>query len=310
MIREIRYKDHEEWLALRRQLGVGGSEAGAVMGLDPYKSPYTLWAEKTGRIPEFAGNLTTRVGSYLEELVARLWCEETGKKVRRRNAIILNDDYPCSFADVDRMVVGENALLECKTTSSLPVMRSVRGGAFPDRWYCQMMHYLMVTGCDRAYLAVLVGGREFYSFVLERDEEEIRILADAETQFWRQVQTDTPPAPDGNPSTAEALENIYAGGNRETAQLFGREKLLAEYFSLKADREALERRMAEICNTLKADMGDAEKGLCGSYSVSWAPQQRRTFDAGRFAAAHPEVDLTPFYKTTTARVFRVKNNMQ
>ena len=310
MIREIRYKDHEEWLALRRQLGIGGSEAGAVMGLDPYKSPYTLWAEKTGRIPEFAGNLTTRVGSYLEELVARLWCEETGKKVRRRNAIVVNDDYPCAFADVDRMVVGENALLECKTTSSLPVMRSVRGGEFPDRWYCQMMHYLMVTGCDRAYLAVLVNSREFYSFVLERDEEEIRILADAEATFWRQVQTDTPPAPDGNPSTAEALETIYAGGNRETAQLFGREKLLAEYFSLKADREALDRRMAEICNTLKADMGDAEKGLCGSYSVSWAPQQRRTFDAGRFAAAHPEVDLTPFYKTTTARVFRVKNNMQ
>ena len=310
MIREIRYKDHEEWLALRRQLGVGGSEAGAVMDLDPYKSPYTLWAEKTGRIPEFAGNLTTRVGSYLEELVARLWCEETGKKVRRRNAILVNDDYHCAFADVDRMVVGENALLECKTTSSLPVMRSVRGGAFPDRWYCQMMHYLMVTGCDRAYLAVLVGGREFYSFVLERDEEEIRILADAETQFWRQVQTDTPPAPDGSPSTAEALETIYAGGGRETAQLFGREKLLAEYFSLKADREALDRRMAEICNTLKADMGDAEKGLCGSYSVSWAPQQRRTFDAGRFAAAHPEVDLGPYYKTTTARVFRVKNNMQ
>lgn len=305
MIREIRYKDHGEWLALRRQLGVGGSEAGAVMGLDPYKSPYTLWAEKTGRIPEFAGNLTTRVGSYLEELVARLWCEETGKKVRRRNAILVNDDYPCAFADVDRMVVGENALLECKTTSSLPVMRSVRGGAFPDRWYCQMMHYLMVTGCDRAYLAVLVGGREFYSFVLERDEEEIRILADAEATFWRQVQTDTPPAPDGNPSTAEALETIYAGGNRETAQLFGREKLLAEYFSLKADREALDRRMAEICNTLKADMGDAEKGLCGSYSVSWAPQQRRTFDAGRFAAAHPEVDLAPFYKTTTVRPFKV-----
>lgn len=305
MIHEIRYKDHEEWLTLRRQLGVGGSEAGAVMGLDPYKSAYTLWAEKTGRVPEFAGNLTTRVGSYLEELVARLWCEETGKKVRRRNAIVVNDDYPCAFADVDRMVVGENSLLECKTTSSLPVMRAVRGGEFPDRWYCQMMHYLMVTGCDRAYLAVLVNSREFYSFVLDRDEEEIRILSDAETTFWRQVRMDTPPAPDGNPSTADTLGTLYAGGNQETAQLFGREKLLAEYFSLKADRDTVERRMAEICNTLKADMGDAEKGLCGSYSVSWAPQQRRTFDSGRFSAAHPEVDLAPFYKTTTVRPFKV-----
>ena len=47
MIREISYNSKEEWLALRKKLGVGGSEAGAVIGMNPYKSAYTLWAEKT-----------------------------------------------------------------------------------------------------------------------------------------------------------------------------------------------------------------------------------------------------------------------
>ena len=67
MTNEIAYNSKEEWLSLRRQLGVGGSDASAVIGFNPYKSAYTLWAEKTGRIPEFEGNLITEVGSYLED---------------------------------------------------------------------------------------------------------------------------------------------------------------------------------------------------------------------------------------------------
>ena len=156
---EIAYGSREEWLALRRGY-IGGSDAAAVLGLDEYKSAYSLWAEKTGRIPEFAGNIATRTGQCLEQFVAELWSEETGKKVRRKNRILTNDVYPWACADVDRMVVGEKALLEIKTTNSFPIMRTCRGGEFPDRWYCQMMHYMAVTGCEKAYLAVLLNCRE------------------------------------------------------------------------------------------------------------------------------------------------------
>ena len=167
-IREIPYSSREEWLELRKGY-IGGSEAGAVVGLDSYKSPYSVWAEKTGRAPGFEGNIITRVGSYLEDLVATLFCEETGKQVRRKNRMMVNDKYPWACADVDRMVVGEEAILECKTTNSFPVMKDLRTGSFPDRWYCQMMHYLAVTGKKKAYLAVLVASRDFYWFELERD---------------------------------------------------------------------------------------------------------------------------------------------
>ena len=63
MISYKSYKSKEEWLALRRELGIGGSDAGAVIGLNPYKSAYALWAEKTGRVPGFEGNTRTAVGS-------------------------------------------------------------------------------------------------------------------------------------------------------------------------------------------------------------------------------------------------------
>ena len=307
-IQKIRYKDREEWLELRKGLGLGGSEAAAALGLDEYKSPYALWSEKTGRVPGFDGNLTTRVGSYLEELVARLWSEETGKKVRRENAILVNPDYPCSFADVDRLVVGERALLECKTTSSLPVMRRVRGGEFPDRWYCQMMHYMMVTGLDRAYLAVLVNGREFYHFQLDRDEDEIAAMAAAEKDFWACVQQDLPPALDGAEATGQALGEVYPGGLKETVELPGYAAKLDEMEAIKNQLDALKERREQLQNEVKNGMGDCEKALCGRWKVSWATQSRRTLDTKALQAAYPQVDLEPFYKTTTSRVFRAKQS--
>lgn len=41
----------EEWLKERKK-SLGGSDMGAVLGLNKYRSPYTVWAEKTGRIGE------------------------------------------------------------------------------------------------------------------------------------------------------------------------------------------------------------------------------------------------------------------
>ena len=144
--RELPYADREEWLALRRRY-IGGSDAAAAVGISPYKSPFTLYAEKIGAVEEFSGNLTTEVGAYLEEFVARKWSEATGKQVRRKNRIIVNDLYPWACADVDRMIVGENAALEVKTTNSWPIMRAIRNGGdeFPDIYYAQCLHYIKIV---------------------------------------------------------------------------------------------------------------------------------------------------------------------
>lgn len=188
MIKKLEWADHDEWLAIRKQY-IGGSDAGAIVGMNPYKSAYALWAEKTGKVAEFEGNITTEVGAYLEELIARMFEHETGKKVRRCNFTLVNDAYPWAEANVDRMVVGEDAILEIKATNSPPNMRLIKGGEFPDMWYCQMTHYLAVTGKAKAYLAVLVNCREFKIFELERDEEEIASLMAAESRFWDCVKT-------------------------------------------------------------------------------------------------------------------------
>lgn len=302
-IREITYGSHEEWLALRKGF-IGGSDAGAVMGMNPYSSPFAVWAEKTGKVPGFEGNLITQVGAYLEDLVAQIFTQDTGKKVRRKNRMLVNDEYPWACADVDRMVVGERALLEIKTTNSVPAMKKIRGGEYPEQWYCQMTHYLAVTGLEKAYLAVLVNCRDLRIFELERDEDEIAALMDAEKDFWEKVTQDIPPEADGSEATTEALGKVYPESSEDTVLLINGD-LLEQRARLLTAKKALETDIDEINNKIKFEMGTAERGLALGYTVTWKSQSKKTFDRKALEADYPGIDLEKYYKTTSSRVFRV-----
>ena len=294
----------EEWLAQRRKT-IGGSDAAAIIGLSRYATPYTIFMDKTGRLPDKLDTEAMRLGRDLEDYVAKRWCEETGKKVRRVQAMLYNPLYPFAHADVDRMVIGEDAGLECKTTSTLDV-KQFKGVEFPEKYYAQCVHYMAVTGAKRWYLAVLVFGRGFFTFVLERDQAEIDALMAAEDSFWTgYVKTDTPPPPDGSEATTEALQTIYAESQDEERELFGRETMLDEYMMLKRQKKAIEERQGEIENALKNDLQEAERGRCGVYAVTWKSQVRSTFQPKAFAQAYPNIDLTPFYKSSTSRPFKV-----
>lgn len=299
----------EEWLELRRH-SIGGSDAAAIIGLSKWASPYTVWADKTGRLPDKPDTEAMRQGRDLEEYVAQRFSEATGKRVKRCNAILYNPAYPHSHADVDRMIVGENAGLECKTTSTLDV-KQFRGVEFPEKYYAQCVHYMAITGADRWYLAVLVLGKEFHVYTLERDEAEIRALMDAETSFWEQyVETDTPPAADGAESTTDAIRTIYADSSQSICILFGRETLLEEYMALKSQSKALDARIAEIQNTIMEDMQDAERGECGAYTVIWKAQERETFQRKEFEKAHPEINLAEYCRVSKSRPFKVTENKE
>jgi putative phage-type endonuclease len=305
MINEIAYASREEWINLRRQY-IGGSDAGAVVGLNPYKSAYTLWAEKTGKVPEFEGNLTTEVGSYLEDFVAKLFERETCKKVRRKNRMIVNAQYPFACADVDRVVVGENAILECKTTNSYPAMKKFKNGEYPESWYCQMTHYLAVGGYDRVYLGVLIGCREFKVFVLDRDNGEIEALMTAESVFWYgNVLKGIPPSIDGAESTSDTLTAIYPESNDNTVNLMAYEADIKQYMTYTSLIKDVEKQRDEVANRIKAFLGESGRGESDSFRVSYVTTSRSTFDSKRFAADNPSIDLSKYYKTSTYRTFKV-----
>lgn len=297
---------HEEWLQ-HRQKSIGGSDAPSIIGLNPWSSPYTVWADKLGKLPPKEDNEAMRQGRDLEFYVAQRFSEATGKKVRRENNILINPDFPFAHANVDRMVIGEDAGLECKTTSVLNV-KNFKNGAFPDTYYVQCVHYMMVTGCKKWYLAVLVLNKEFMVFEIERDEEEIEALAKAEEEFWKLVETRTSPATDGAASTTNTISVLYPESNDDSVNLFAYESELQQFMALTSQIKELERLRDEMANKVKAFLGESGRGESENYKVSWASTSRSTFDSKRFASEHKDIDLSEYYKTSTYRTFKVTQN--
>lgn len=298
---------HDDWLEHRRK-SIGGSDAAAIIGLNPWASPYSIWAEKLGLVPPKEDNEAMRLGRDLEDYVAKRFTEVTGKRVRRENSIIINPDYPFAHANVDRLVCLEDAGLEIKTTTSLNLKR-FKNGEYPANFYVQCCHYMLVTGAKRWYLAVLILGKEFKWFCIERDEAEICALARSEAEFWELVQKQTPPPTDGEKSTTEAISAVYPGEDHTgDVSLFGYESELAQYMALGEQIRELKKLQDGCANRLKACLGNSARGEGTGYSVSWAPSVRSTFDIQLFARDHSDIDLSGYYKTSTYRTFKVTKN--
>lgn len=310
-----------DWLAERRK-SLGGSDMGAVLGLNPWRSPYAVWAEKTGRVTEDRETEAMRIGRDLEPYVAQRFSEASGLTVRRLNALLRNPAFPHIHANIDREISGIAAGLECKTASALNE-KAFGDGAFPANYYAQCVTYLAVTEYRRWFLAVLVMGREFKIYQMTREpndvcpdwcenstyvsDEEIRALKEASERFWTLVITDTPPAVDGAESTTEALQTIYADARPDTVDLSmpSIETAVNNYLRLKAEEKERKRLLDEQANIIKEYMKEAERGVCRYGKVSWLSQTRETFDRKAFEATYPNVDLSVFYKTTTSRVFKI-----
>ena len=296
----------EQWLELRRQ-GIGGSDAAAIVGLDRYRSAFDVYAEKIGLKPEQPDNEAMRQGRDLEQYVAERFMEATGKKVRRRNAMLQHPEYPFMTANIDRWVVGENAGLECKTTSVLNRTKFSQG-EFPPNYYVQCVHYMAVTGAERWYLAVLVLNKAFYVFTIERDEAEIQALIDAEKDFWENhVLKQIPPAPDGTESTSELIKQLFPEAReREEIALYGHEDKIQQYLELDAQVKELTQKRDALKQELQLAMSDAEIGRAQGYVVEWKNQVRQTLDTQKLKKEQAEIYQKYLKPAQTVRMFKIK----
>lgn len=295
---------HADWLANRRE-SIGGSDAATIVGLNPYSSPYELWADKLSLIKPKEENEAMRIGHDLEKYVARRFTEATGKRVRRENSILRNTDIPFAHANVDRLVIGEKAGLECKTTSVLNTKR-FKNGEFPPVYYVQCQHYMMVTGFKKWYLAVLVLGREFLWFEIDRNEEDIEALKQAEEEFWYKVGIKQPPDTDGSRSCSMTLNGIYPESEDSETDLTPYRYLLKEHEQVCAQIKTLESQKNDFENEIKAYMQESGTGLCDGFKVTWKTQARKIFDKALLLKEHPEIDISRYMKESSSRVFKIK----
>jgi putative phage-type endonuclease len=294
---------HEQWLNLRRT-GIGGSDAGAICGLNSFSSPFSVYADKVGLTSEKPVSEAMRLGNDLEEYVAQRFTEATGKKVKRCNYVLQNVEHYWMLADVDRLIVGENAGLECKTTSAFNKTDFTKAD-IPPQYYAQCVHYMAVTGAQKWYIAILVLGVGFYYFCIDRNEEEINALLTIEQDFWNNnILACVEPSPDGTRATAEALSEMYYANEGQSVDLLPYRNLLEEYSKLNAQIKVLEREQEQIKQELQVYMANATEGHTDGYKVTWRQQERNTIDTKRLQVEHPEI-YSAYAKKSLSRMFKI-----
>ncbi len=278
----------DEWLQKRRQ-GIGGSDASVILGLNPWKAQMDLWLEKTGEFTEDEDNEKMYWGRILEDIVAQEFSIRTGLKVRRKNAILQHKQHPFMLANVDRLVIGQKAGVECKNIGIHSADHWEMG--VPEYYQAQVQHYMAVTGYPVWYVAVLIGGQEFRYYKLTRDEQFIHELIQAETEFWKLVETRTPPSLDGSKASTELVKRMYpeAEQGNEIELPFEAFELIQQYEQACEEEKQIQLKKDEAANKLKNMLGAAEKGTIHGRTVIWQNVTSKRLDTKALQKEHPEI---------------------
>ena len=295
----------EEWLAIRKK-GIGGSDAGAICGLNPYASPMNVYLDKTTEESDSEDNEAMRQGRDLEGYVAKRFEEATGKKVRRSNAMHISKEHPFMFANVDRMIVGENAGLECKTASAYSADKW-KDNSVPAHYLIQCHHYMAVTGANSWYIAVVILGQEFKFVQIHRDEALINDLICIEERFWKEnVVPKQMPDPDGSKACDEVLAQYFRRVKKDSViPLVGFDEKLARRAEVNQLKEKLEQEQRQIEQEIKLYMQDHEMAFSEYYWISWINVDTTRLDTKRIKRERPDV-YQEFAQAASSRRFSIR----
>ena len=304
VLADTRVLTKEKWLSIRKG-GLGGSDSAACAGLNPWKSPLALYLEKRGELPDVEENEAMSWGVRLEPIVAAQFAEESGLKVRRRNAILQHPDHPWMLANVDRLIVGADEGLEVKTTSEYN-RDQWEGDDVPPQYILQCAHYMAVTGYQAWWIAVLIGGNKFRYKRIERDEALISDLTSIENDFWQRVQTGNPPPPDGSESSSKLMAERYPRSVAQTITLPpSAAYLITQYQESAAAEKSAEKAKEEAANQLKALLGENEQGEIDGYKVTWKSVTSERLDTKALKTELPDI-AERFLKASESRRFTIK----
>ena len=284
----------EEWLQIR-STGIGSSDAAAAIGLSSYKCSLSLWLEKTGRQqPEDLSNKEAVVwGTVMEPVLAKMYAERTGRKVRRVNAVLQHPEHPFMLANLDREVITESGtgILEIKTAGFYSALQWEDG--VPVAYQCQVLHQLAVTGHVWADVAVLIDGQEFRIYRIERDDDKIADLIQREAQFWSWVTNDQQPDPDGSYDAQQALLSLFPTDNGQTLDFSESgpfNDLFAELLILRHRKEEIEQQESTLKHRIQAALGSATAAIFQQGKVTWRKAKDRLVpDLDRLSQEHPEL---------------------
>ena len=286
---------------------LGGTDASAILGLNRWVSPLMVWQRKTSQTTsEVEPNIAMEVGIELEALVAKMFVARTGKKVVRHNATLHHKDHPFLAANIDRRIVGERAILECKTASVFKE-KEWKEDDIPQEYLIQCLHYLYVTGYDIAYLAVLIGNHNFVikKILVEDYTDFIMDMVEKEIYFWKNhVEKGVMPTT-FTPLDSTSLFELFPTSDAETSIVID-DKLNSKFdrlVELRKMEKSIKAETESIKNEMKASLGTAKTGVTDRWKATWTLQSRSSLNTKLFKTELPNI-YDKYTRKNEFKVFR------
>ena len=315
----------DEWLEKRRN-GIGGSDSGALLGMNKYATPLSVYISKKGLLDggKTNNNQSIKWGKMAESAIREGIAKDLNLQIetspvmftRKNNPFMLADLDGVAFVPIAREIEGKTIQglggVEIKTATS----RNQEFGSdeIPDSYYCQVQHYMSVTELDWFILAVLIDKVNGRIYVVPRNDEFINnTLIPAEKSFWNDyVLTGTMPAPTGNEYESDALNGIYDSCAMEVSLPESVSLLCDEYALACSEENAIGVKKEQIKEKIKIAImqaspdatADKQKiiATAGSAKITWSKQIRKSVDTDKLKMSGLYDD---YAKETESQVMRI-----
>ena len=279
----VQVENEEQWHEERKK-AIGGSEIGAILGYNNYKSPYAVYAEKLGLSEGFEGNIATEVGNVLEPYIRKKFPDlvkmkdQIEVKVYELPYILKSKEWSFASANLDGVIEfdGEFSVLEIKTASEMSAGKW-EDDEIPDSYYFQVQWYLSITGFKKAYICYLIGNRKMDYKIIPRNEDVIAAMMSYAKSFWENHVLQKQP-PEFSWNDTDAIKELYPKQNEgEVIELDNETDIVAKWRELEDEKKRIEREIEECKNKIKGSMGTAETARVGIDKITWKLQKKDGF---------------------------------
>jgi putative phage-type endonuclease len=312
------FTENDKWHELRKT-GLGGSDAGAIMGLNKYSSPLNVYFQKKG-VKGFEGNAATEWGHILEDPIREKTRKELNVNIQTIAGMYTSKEYPFMNANVDGFIVvpdGDSFVMNGENLTGIgihEIKTSANGDGFkedeiPDSYYCQVQHYMAVTQLDWAVLTVFIlSKKQGKHYLIKRNDNFILDLIKAEKDFWENyVEKEIIPEPMGVDSEIDFIEKLPMV--EEIILSTDLLPLIEEKERLSQQEKEIKQEIEKIKNKLLLSFYDENSNgskntvaTVGEYKLSYSTSIRKSVDTDLLKK---DGLYENYLKTTETKTFRI-----
>lgn len=164
---------------------IEGGDIGAILGIDKYRNIASVYKEKTMEIESSSKDVEAIYWiNTLNEVASKEFMLRTRKKVRKNNINSFDNDYEFMASNVNRKIIGENSILDCKVLNKIDI-NDIWSNEVPEKYLLQAQHDMKVKKADKCYIAILINDEKFVLYEVERDDSLISRIVKLEEEFWK-----------------------------------------------------------------------------------------------------------------------------